>query len=97
MTGKYQKVGPNHHLAFPLIRMYIQEVLAPKAQTYPPEMVPKIFTDERLRDIRDKWGRRTFDSWLESAKKYAEQKEQESWEPARNVDWLFCIQKKTGR
>lgn len=74
MDSKYQRVGPEHHLAFPLIRMYIQEVLAPKAKTFPPELTSKIFDDKKLRMIREH-GEKTFNRWLEKAKEYAEQKE----------------------
>jgi hypothetical protein len=70
----YRDIGPYHHLAFPLIRTFIEEVLAPKSGAYPPELTVRIYSDDKLRGMRDRYARSIYDRWLEKAIAYAESK-----------------------
>lgn len=73
MTYQIQ-IGLHERRDFEIIRTYFKEELANLPGTISASRVDRIFTDDHLRSIRDKYATRVFYSWLIRAYAYHHRK-----------------------
>lgn len=60
---------PDDAELFPIVRTYIREVLGPRLNTVPIEMIDTVFDDYKLVQVRVS-SPRDFASWVEKAQEY---------------------------